>query len=143
MEFKALPVNHTPNAPGACMYIFHDKKTMKKIIITGDFHKIDDKVMNNKDFKDPTLIILETNNIKANETDHTNWENNKKIIKKFKSDANKTLVLLTHIAGFEDYKQGYYDHIPTDQDWAEEIANFKPPDHTTVELAEDGKSYDI
>ena len=143
MEFKALPVNHSPDAPGACLYIFHEKTTHKKLIISGDFHSLNDNIINNKDFKDPSLIILETNNIKAWEEDHTNWENNKKLIKNLKTDKNKTLVLISHTSGYEDYKQGYYDRIPIDKDWVEEIENFNAPYNITVELAKDGKRYKI
>jgi len=143
IDFKSLPVYHASHAPGSCLYIFRIKELSKKIVISGDFESIEDSIIDNPDLKDPALLLLDTNTIKAGGANHTNWEQNKKLISCWITGNSKALVLLNHISGFEDYEQGYYDHIPTDEDWENEICNFTSPKNTTIKIAEDGKSYPV
>lgn len=143
IEFKSLPVYHAPHSLGSCLFIFRIKGLSKKIVISGDFESIEDSIIENPDLKDPALLLLDTNTIKAVGTNHTNWEQNKKLISCWITGCSKVLVLLNHISGFEDYDQGYYDHIPTDDDWKNEIRNFASPPNTTIKIAEDGKRYSI
>jgi len=142
MSFKALPVYHA-FAPGACLFIFRHQEPSKRIVMSGDFESIEERIIENPDLKDPNAIILDTNSIKAVGANHSNWEQNKKLISRWAAGHSKVLVLLNHMGGFEDYQQGYYDHIPTDADWKQEIARFTPPVNTSIEIAEDGKTYPI
>lgn len=146
VDFKTLPVWHAPHAPGSCLFIFRLKKpeeSAKRIVLSGDFESMEDWVVESADLKDPIFLLLDTNTIKAVGTNHTNWEQNKKLIYRWITGNSKVFVLLHHIAGFEDYEQGYFDHIPTDNDWTAEIQNFTPPNNTRIEIAEDGKCYFI
>ena len=140
MSFMALPVYHG-FAPGACMLIFRLHDGSKKIVISGDFESIGETVIEHPELKGADMVLLDTNTIKAIGTNHTNWEQNRYLIARWAAGRGKTRVLLNHIGGYEDYSQGYFDHIPTEEDWKREMAKFEPPAGTTVDLAEDGKSY--
>ena len=140
MSFLALPVYHG-FAPGACLFIFRLHDRSRKIVISGDFESIEETVIEHPELKGADMVLLDTNTIKATYTNHTNWEQNKHLITRWSVRDSETRVLLNHIGGYEDYSQGYFDHIPTEEDWKREIATFKPPGGMTVDLAEDGKSY--
>lgn len=142
VSFKALPVYHA-FAPGACLFIFALREPPRRIVISGDFESVEDRVIDNPDLKDPDAIVLDTNSLKAVGVNHSNWEQNKKLLKRWVSGNSNTLVLLTHLGGFEDYQQGFYDHIPTDDDWQEEVKRYAPPPNTKVEIAEDGRAYSL
>jgi len=142
VSFKALPVYHI-QAPGACLFIFRFDEPRRKIVFSGDFDSIEESVIENHDLRDPDAMVLETNTLKAVRTNHSNWEVNKELIARWVTGKTKSLILLNHLSGSEDYEQGYYDHIPTDSDWAEEIGRFTPPANTDVVIAEDGKGYPI
>jgi ribonuclease BN (tRNA processing enzyme) len=142
VKLKALPVYHG-FAPGACLFIFALHDESKKIVISGDFESINETTVAHPDLRGPNLILLDANTIKAIGTNHTNWEQNKYLIKRWATGSNKTQVVLHHLGGFEDYMQGYYDHIPTNQDWKREIKAFKPPKGTTVSLARDGMQISV
>jgi ribonuclease BN (tRNA processing enzyme) len=142
MKFKALPVNHLL-APGSCSFIFSFQEPAKKIVMSGDFETIDESVIENPDLMDPDLLLLDSYAIRASGTNHSNWEMNKELITRWASGNTSTLVLLTHIGGFEDYAMGHYDHVVTDEDWKEEIERFTPPAGTRVELARDAQEYPV
>jgi ribonuclease BN (tRNA processing enzyme) len=96
IEFKALPVNHSPHGPGACLYIFRYRDNLeKKIVISGDFETIEENVIENPDLRDPSYLFLETNTIYATSTHHTNWQQNKELINKwFKGDKKSHVILM-------------------------------------------------
>jgi len=87
--------------------------------------------------------VLDTTTIKAVGTNHSNWEQNKHLIERWATGRSKVSVLLNHVSSFEDHRQGYYDHIPTDDDWNEEIGKFAAPRGTTIALARDGEQYPL
>ena len=142
LDFKALPVYHA-FAPGACLFILSLREESKKIVASGDFESIEERIIENPDLKDPDVILLETNTLKATGTNHSNWEQNKKLIVRWVTGRSKTKVLLNHLGGFEDYMQGYYDHFPTDNEWNQEIKSFTPPWNTSIELAGDEGRYPL
>ena len=141
IEFKALPVFHAVHAPGSCLYIFRIRGSQKKILISGDFESIEDYVIENPDLKDPDLLLLETNTLFATKTNHTNWIQNKLLIKRWVSGSKNVKVVLNHISGYEDYEQGFFKNVPTDKDWEKEIKKFKVPVNTKLEIAKDGGCY--
>lgn len=143
IDFKALPVYHATHAPGACLFVFRFREPSKRIVVSGDFESIEKRIIDDPDLKDPDVILLDTNTIKAVGTNHTNWEQNKKLIACWATGNSTVLVLLNRLAGFEDYEQGYYKHVPTDTDWNEEIERFASPKNTKIKIAEDGKSYAV
>jgi mRNA degradation ribonuclease J1/J2 len=142
MEFKALPVHHAL-APGACLFIFRLRHPAKRIVVSGDFESIEDRIIETPDLKDPDLLLLDCNALKAVGINHGNWEQNKELIRRWVTGRSRVHVLLTHIAGFEDCQQGYYDHMPTEADWEEGIKSFAAPANTMIELAKDGKRYPV
>lgn len=137
IEFKALPVNHGPTAPGSSLYIFRfeDETGIKKVVISGDFESIKDSVINNPDLSKPHILLLETNTIKAVGTNHTNLLQNLQLIYIWKPRR----VLLNHISGFEDWEQCYFKFIPDSKDWISQIKAFKPPLGVNITIAGDGK----
>ena len=128
-------------APGACLFIFSLQAQSKKIVLSGDFESIGETTVEHPDLRGPDLLLLDANTIKAIGVNHTNWEQNKHLIKRWATSSSRTQVVLHHLGGYEDYTQGYYDHIPTDEDWEREIKAFKPPKGTTVTLARDGMRF--
>ena len=140
VSFKSLPVYHA-FAPGACLFIFSIQEPPRKVVLSGDFESIEDRIVDNPDLKDPDLLLLDTTTIKAVGTNHSNWEQGKHLIRRWASGSSRVRVLLNHISSFEDYRQGYYDHVPTDADWKDEIAKFAAPRGTRIALASDGKQY--
>jgi len=143
VEFKVLPVYHASHAPGACLYIFRLKENRKRIIISGDFETLEEEVLENADLKDPDILLIETNTIKASGTGHTNWQQNMELLEKWLSADSKSRVLITHMSGFEDWSRQYYTHIPTDGDWLEAIRQFQAPRGASIELAEDEMCYSL
>jgi len=142
LAFKALPVYHA-FAPGACLFIFTVWDQLKKIVISGDFESIEDSISENPDLKDADLYLIDSNTIKATGANHSNWMQNKYLIHRWITGQKKARVLLHHIGGFEDYSHGYYDHLPNDEDWMDEIKTFDPPKGTNVELAQDNSCYEL
>lgn len=143
VEFKLLPVYHASHAPGACMYIFRIKENKKRIVVSGDFECIEDFWVDSPDLKDPDFLLIETNTIKAVGTNHTNWQQNMKLLNHWLSAQSKTRVLITHISGYEDWAQNYYTDIPTDRDWLAAVGQFKAPPGAIIEIAEDEKCYQM
>jgi ribonuclease BN (tRNA processing enzyme) len=142
VECKMLPVNHAAHAPGACLYIFKFKRNQKKLVVTGDFDTLDASIIHHKDLMNPDAIIIDTNTLIAENTGHSNWEKNKKLLNGWLSFASNHIhVLLTHLSGYEDHP--FYKRIPTDQDWQNAIEKFTTPQNMTIEIAEDGKSYEL
>ena len=142
IEFKALPVNHSPHGPGACLFIFrlHDSLE-KKIVISGDFETITNAVAGNPDLIDPSCLFLETNTLFATGTNHTNWQQNMRLINRWISGKKTSQVVLYHLSGYEDWEQGFLDDIPDDNKWKEIVGEFTPPDNTTITIAEDGDCF--
>lgn len=142
IDFKALPVNHSAHGPGACMYLFRIRNgTEKKIIISGDFETINKNIIDNPDLENPEYLFLETNTLFATGTNHTNWQQNKKLIKKWISGKKECHVVLYHLSGYEDWEQGFLDDIPDDLKWQEIVKEFKPPKNTSITIAEDGDCF--
>ncbi len=144
IEFKALPVYHAPHAPGACLFIFRIVKdnVIKKLVFSGDFESLKDDILNNEDLFDPSFILLETNTIYATGTNHTNWIQNEKLLNKWITGETKVTVLLNHLSGYEDWKQGFIKTVPTDKTWKNIISKFSIP-NTSVDIAVDGGKYPI
>ena len=140
LSFKALPVYHA-FAPGACLFIFSLRDESRRIVISGDFESIQETTMKNIDLIDADMYLLDTNTLKATGANHSNWEQNKYLISQWITGRSRTHILLHHLGGFEDYIHGYYDHIPREDDWTQEIEKYISPEGTNIELAEDGKRY--
>lgn len=136
-DVKAIPVYHGQHAPGASMFVFRFHNGGKRIVVTGDFESIEDEWMNNVDLKDPSAILMEANTIKATGTNHTNLDQNEVLLKRWLSDKAQTRVILTHISGYEDYKDKLYDRIPTDKDWNERVKSISLPGEASIAIADD------
>lgn len=141
IEFKALLVNHAPTAPGSCLYIFRfkDEKTEKKVVISGDFERIEDCVLKNGDLEKPDILLLETNTLYATGTNHTNWLQNMQLIKQWQPKST----FLNHLSGFEDWEQCFLNDIPDNNVWTNVIKNFANKNNFNVNLADDGNCYPI
>jgi hypothetical protein len=156
MDVKALPVSHPPHAPGASLFIFRSYEEallpaqQKRIVISGDFESIADSVLDNRDLHNPSFILLETNTLHATGTNHTNWEQNKGLLRRWITSPAEVIVALHHLSGFEDQEQGYYPQIPTEEDWQAAIDTFSqefhrvnPGSKISITLAKDGDRYSL
>jgi len=150
LEFKALPVQHSQHAPGSCLFIFRfrseyfrgGRKTARNVVISGDFKSMEDSVAGNSDLWDPACLVLDTNTIRASGNYHASLEENKALIGRWCSGDEEVLVLLNHLSGFGDYLEGFYDHVPDDEDWRA-AAEFAQKPMVTVRIAEDGGCYRV
>jgi len=158
LEFKALPVSHSKHAPGSCLFIFRFRSDevidrpgeqgmealrFRNVVVSGDFKSMEDWVAGNSDLRDPACIVLDSNTIKASGKYHASFEENKALIDRWCSGGEEVLVLLNHLSGFGDYREGFYDHVPDDEDWEKAVDEFLPPSKVTIRIAEDGGCYRV
>jgi len=158
LEFKALPVRHSKHAPGSCLFIFRFRSDKlrdrpdergkgslrsRNVVISGDFKSMEDWVAGNSDLRDPACLILDSNTIKDSGKYHASFEENKTLIDRWCSGDEEVLVLINHLSGFGDYSQGYYDHVPDDEDWENAVDEFLHSSKVTIRIAEDGECYRI
>jgi len=146
LEFKALPVRHSRHAPGSCLFIFRfgsEKKEdlqIRNVVISGDFKSMEDWVAESPDLLDPACIVLDLNTISSKGNYHACLEENKARIHRWCPGDEEVLVLLNHLSGFGDYLEGFYDHVPDDDDW-NDAADLAQKPKVTVRIAEDGGCY--
>jgi ribonuclease BN (tRNA processing enzyme) len=158
LEFKALPVRHSGHAPGSCLFIFRfgfeklgdepgEQETegswFRNVVVSGDFKSMEVQVAEDPDLRDPACIVLDSNTIRASGNYHSSFEENKNLIVRWCSGGEEVLVLLNHLSGFGDYREGFYDHVPDDEDWKAAVEEFFPPPMVTVKVAEDGACYRV
>jgi len=156
LEFKALPVRHSKHAPGSCLFIFRFRSDelrdrsgeqgkgsllFRNVVISGDLKSMEDWVIKSPDLRDPACMVLDSNTIKASGKYHASFEENKALIRRWCSGDEEVLVLLNHLSGFGDYRDGNYDHVPDDEDWKAAVEEFVPPPMVTVRIAEDGACF--
>jgi glyoxylase-like metal-dependent hydrolase (beta-lactamase superfamily II) len=146
LEFKALPVRHSKHAPGSCLFIFRfgsEGNTgfrFRNVVISGDFKSMEDWAAESSDLRDPACIVLDSNTIRASGNYHPSLEENENRIDRWCSGDEEVLVLLNHLSGFGDYLEGFYDHVPDDEDWNAAVELIQRP-KVTVRIAEDGGCY--
>ncbi|HPJ30405.1 MAG TPA: MBL fold metallo-hydrolase [Methanothrix sp.] len=159
LEFQALPVRHSKHAPGSCLFIFrffrlgsckafgplHGSQEVahitRNVVISGDFKSMEDWVEESPDLVDPACLVLDSNTIKASGRYHASLEENKAHIDRWSSGREEVLVLLNHLSGYGDYVEGFYDHVPRDEDWRASVDGFAPKPKVTIRIAEDGACY--
>ena len=158
LEFQALPVRHSKHAPGSCLFIFRfrfvgvggpsgegekEGHRFRNVVVSGDFKSMEDWVEDSPDLLDPACIILDSNTIKASGRYHASLEENKARIDRWSSGDEEVLVLINHLSGFGDYAEGFYDHVPDDEDWRAAVEGFVPKPKVKIKIAEDGACYRI
>ncbi len=148
LDIKALPVRHSKHAPGSCLFIFrfgsegNKSSRSRNVVISGDFKSMEDWVADSSDLRDPACIVLDSNTIRASGNYHSSLEENKSRIDRWCSGDEEVLVLLNHLSGFGDYLEGFYDHVPDDEDWKSAGKLIQKP-KVTVRIAEDGGCYHL
>jgi ribonuclease BN (tRNA processing enzyme) len=150
IEFKAMPVLHTDQMLGSCMYVFRvtdPAGRSKRVIFSGDFASMEEEVLNDPDLQKANMAVLETNTIKAPGTGHSTLAKNVEILRRWYDDEDTAVILLTHLSGYEDCTRGSYDHVPDDDDWLREVSDAKDrgdiPDKLTVTIAHDAGQYPL
>jgi len=156
LEFAALPVRHSKHAPGSCLFIFRFKpggvggppgerdgggRKTRNVVVSGDFKSMEEWVEESPDLVDPACIVLDSNTIKASGRYHASFEENKARIDRWSSGDEDVQVLISHLSGFGEYTEGFYDHVPDDEDWRAAIDGFIPKPKVTIRIAEDGACY--
>lgn len=156
LEFQALPVRHSKHAPGSCLFIFRfrsggvgsppdergkERHRLRNVVVSGDFKSMEEWVEDSPDLVDPACIVLDSNSIKASGKYHASFEENKARIDRWSSGDEEVLVLLNHLSGFGDYTEGFFDHVPDDDDWMAAVDGFTPKPKVTIKIAEDGACY--
>jgi hypothetical protein len=101
---------------------------------------MEDWVAESPDLLDPACIVLDSNTIRSKGNYHACLEENKARIHRWCSGDEEVLVLLNHLSGFGDYLEGFYDHVPDDDDW-NAAADLAQKPKVTVRIAEDGGCY--
>lgn len=152
-EVKALPVRHSKHAPGSCLFVFRlgfgsvgspgeDCPRIRNVVISGDYKTMDDWVVESPDLRDPACLILDANTIKAPGDYHASLDEDRILIDRWTSGEEEVLVLLSHLSGFGDFRKGFYDHVPDDEEWRS-AAGFATKPKVTIRIAEDGECYRI
>lgn len=152
-EVKALPVHHSKHAPGSCLFLFRlslgyvgspggDGPRFRNFVVSGDYKSMEEWVIESPDLRDPACLVLDTNTIKASGDYHASLEENRSLIDRWTSGEEEVLVLLNHLSGFGDFRKGFYDHVPDDEDWRA-AAGFATKPKVTVKIAEDGECHRI
>lgn len=152
-EIKALPVRHSKHAPGSCLFVFRlgfgpvgspggDGPRVRSVVISGDFKTMEEGVLESPDLRDPACLVLDANTIKAPGDYHASLEEERALIDRWTSGEEEVLVLFNHLSGFGDYRGGFYDHVPDDEEWRA-AARFPTKPKVTVRIAEDGECYRI
>lgn len=147
LDFKALPVPHTDHSPGSCLYVFrfpNARRRGRRVAFTGDFKSLPDNVLHNPDLAAADLVVMETNTLETQARGHSTWLQNTEILRTWYAGTKKqATILLTHISGYEDCRDGPYIDVPDDAVWEETVRATDLPEGLTVEIAKDGACYPV